>query len=107
LPQTSKRTSVFGESVIRRMTRVANAHGAINLSQGYPDFDPPEALLKAAMVAAREGDAPHTAIGAKAQFLHVRVLGAAQGIDCGPTKTEPKMLKQPDPSDQLDTHGFR
>ena len=57
MPKTSNRTDTFGESVIRRMTRVANAHGAINLSQGYPDFDPPEALLKAAMVAAREG--PH------------------------------------------------
>jgi len=57
LPQTSHRTSVFGESVIRRMTRVANAHGAINLSQGFPDFDPPEALLKAAERAARHG--PH------------------------------------------------
>jgi len=57
LPQASKRTSVFGESVIRRMTRVANAHGAINLSQGFPDFDPPEALLKAAERAARHG--PH------------------------------------------------
>jgi aminotransferase len=39
------------------MTRVANGHGAINLSQGFPDFDPPEALLKAAERAAREG--PH------------------------------------------------
>ena len=39
------------------MTRVANAHGAINLSQGFPDFDPPEALLKAAERAARHG--PH------------------------------------------------
>jgi aminotransferase len=57
LPKTSQRTSRFGESVIRRMTRVANAHGAINLSQGYPDFDPPEELLKAAERAARYG--PH------------------------------------------------
>jgi aspartate/methionine/tyrosine aminotransferase len=57
LPKTSQRTSRFGESVIRRMTRVANAHGAINLSQGYPDFDPPEELFKAAERAARHG--PH------------------------------------------------
>jgi len=57
MPKTSQRTSAFGESVIRRMTRVANAHGAINLSQGFPDFDPPEALLKAAEHAARHG--PH------------------------------------------------
>ena len=57
MPKTSNRTSVFNESVIRRMTRVANEYGAINLSQGFPDFDPPEALLKAAEHAGRHG--PH------------------------------------------------
>jgi aminotransferase len=57
MPETSKRTSLFTESVIRRMTRVANEFGAINLSQGFPDFDPPEALLQAAERAARNG--PH------------------------------------------------
>lgn len=57
MPKTSQRTSVFTESVIRRMTRVANAHGAINLSQGFPDFAPPEALLQAAERAGRHG--PH------------------------------------------------
>ncbi len=57
MPKTSQRTSLFGESVIRRMTRVANACGAINLSQGFPDFDPPEELLKAAEHAGRHG--PH------------------------------------------------
>lgn len=40
----SNRTEHFTESVIRHMTRVANACGAINLSQGFPDFDPPKAL---------------------------------------------------------------
>ena len=57
MPQTSHRTSTFSESVIRRMTRVANQHGAVNLSQGFPDFDPPQALLRAAERTAREG--PH------------------------------------------------
>ena len=57
MPPTSRRTSLFGESVIRRMTRVANACGAINLSQGFPDFDPPEELLQAAERACRQG--PH------------------------------------------------
>jgi len=57
MPATSQRTRLFGESVIRRMTRVANAHGAVNLSQGFPDFDPPPALLAAAERAARHG--PH------------------------------------------------
>jgi L-glutamine---4-(methylsulfanyl)-2-oxobutanoate aminotransferase len=44
MPATSQRVELFGESVIRGMTRVANRYGAINLSQGFPDFPPPEAL---------------------------------------------------------------
>jgi aminotransferase len=57
MPATSHRTSLFSESVIRRMTRVANECGAVNLSQGFPDFDPPEILVRAAERAARQG--PH------------------------------------------------
>jgi aspartate/methionine/tyrosine aminotransferase len=57
MPRLGQRTVPFTESVIRRMTRVANSAGAINLSQGYPDFDPPEELLAAAERAARRG--PH------------------------------------------------
>jgi aminotransferase len=57
MPRTSGRLEHFTESVIRRMTRVANAHGAVNLSQGFPDFDPPEILLRAAERTGREG--PH------------------------------------------------
>ena len=57
MPKTSERIRGFGESVIRRMTRVANQHGAINLSQGFPDFDPPKAIIEAGVRAMREG--PH------------------------------------------------
>ncbi|OGV69171.1 MAG: aminotransferase [Lentisphaerae bacterium RIFOXYB12_FULL_65_16] len=57
MPHISERLSGFTESVIRRMTRVANACGAINLSQGFPDFDPPPALVQAAVKAAQHG--PH------------------------------------------------
>ena len=45
MPATARRLSCFTESVIRAMTRLSNQHGAINLSQGFPDFDPPEELL--------------------------------------------------------------
>src|SRR6185295_15410042 len=48
MPATSRRTAVFTESLIREMTRVAQQHGAINLSQGFPDCDPPPALVQAA-----------------------------------------------------------
>lgn len=44
--ELSQRTSQFTDSVIRRMTRISNQYGAINLSQGFPDFDPPQALLQ-------------------------------------------------------------
>lgn len=57
MPATSRRTTKFAESVIRGMTRLANECGAINLSQGFPDFDPPAALLAAAERAIRDG--PH------------------------------------------------
>ena len=41
----SHRTATFTDSVIRRMTRVCARYGAVNLSQGFPDFDPPAAVL--------------------------------------------------------------
>jgi aspartate/methionine/tyrosine aminotransferase len=44
----SRRASSFTESVIREMTRLSVAHGAINLSQGFPDFPAPEDLKEAA-----------------------------------------------------------
>lgn len=46
MPELSKRTESFTESVIRMMTRVSNQYGAVNLSQGFPDFAPPEKLTK-------------------------------------------------------------
>lgn len=47
-PLTSIKASQFSESVIREMTRLANAHGAVNLSQGFPDFPAPDAIKQAA-----------------------------------------------------------
>jgi aminotransferase len=48
MPRTSKRTATFTESLIREMSRVAQKHGAINLAQGFPDWDPPAKLVQAA-----------------------------------------------------------
>ena len=45
MKELSKRTETFTDSVIRRMTRIANQYNAINLSQGFPDFDPPKEIL--------------------------------------------------------------
>ena len=57
MPNTSHRVGRFTESVIRRMTRVAMECGAVNLSQGFPDFDPPEELRRALEKTAHAG--PH------------------------------------------------
>lgn len=46
--KTSDKALRFTESVIREMTRLANAHGAVNLSQGFPDFPAPDELKEAA-----------------------------------------------------------
>ena len=53
--QTARRFDNIRESVIRQMTRLAIQHDAINLSQGYPDFGPPQPLLQAAMDAMQGG----------------------------------------------------
>ena len=57
MPRLSARTGTFTDSVIRRMTRIADRFGAVNLSQGFPDFDPPEALTRALADVAGKG--PH------------------------------------------------
>ena len=57
MPQLSRRAETFTDSVIRRMTRLSDEYGAINLSQGFPDFDPPKVLMDALAKAAYEG--PH------------------------------------------------
>ena len=45
MKQLSERTKTFTDSVIRRMTRVSLQYNAINLSQGFPDFEPPKDIL--------------------------------------------------------------
>jgi len=47
MPAVATKLESFTESVIREMTRIANRYDAINLSQGFPDFDPPAELVEA------------------------------------------------------------
>ena len=54
MPTLSKRTEGFTDSVIRRMTRISNQYGAVNLSQGFPDFEPPRELLERLAEVTRE-----------------------------------------------------
>lgn len=51
----AQRLSGLNESIIREMTRLAIQQEAINLSQGFPDFDPPQQVVAAAMGALQGG----------------------------------------------------
>ena len=57
MPKLSDRVGTFTDSVIRRMTRICNKYGAINLSQGFPDWEPPKEMLDSLAKAAYTG--PH------------------------------------------------
>ena len=88
MPRTSRRTSVFTESLIREMTRVAQQHGAINLSQGFPDFNPPREILDAAK-AEMDGDHHQYAITWGAAPLRAALAGKiarCTGQPCDPDK---------------------
>ena len=57
MPQLSRRVATFTDSVIRRVTRISDECDAINLSQGFPDFGPGQAIKAALAEAAIQG--PH------------------------------------------------
>jgi len=54
-PGVAQRFRPFGSSIFAEMTALANRHGAVNLAQGFPDFDGPEVAKVAAMEAIRAG----------------------------------------------------
>jgi aminotransferase len=114
MPKTSRRTSTFTESLIREMSRVAQAHGAINLAQGFPDWDPPALLVQAgkdAMDAGRHqyavtwGSAElRNALAAKlTRFMAVPVdAGSELVVTCGATEAMMvAMMTVCDPGDKV------
>src|SRR3989441_6381188 len=112
--RVADRVQHFPESVIREMTRVAAKHGAINLSQGFPDFDPPKEIVEAAREALR-GPYQQYAITWGAKPLREAIAAKAKrfnGIDadpeanivvtCGATEAMmAAMLSVVDPGDEV------
>ena len=88
MPQLSNRVATFTDSVIRRMTRICNQYGAINLSQGYPDFDPPEEIMEALARAAKEGPHQYSITFGAQNFREAlaRKQGKAIGREIDPNK---------------------
>jgi aminotransferase len=112
--QTAERVTHFGESVIRKMTRLAIQHEAINLSQGFPDFEPAEALQEAAIAAIREGHNQYSPtwgiapLREKLAELYTQNLGWAVDpavhvtVACGVTEAmNSVMLGLLDPGDEI------
>jgi aspartate/methionine/tyrosine aminotransferase len=94
--QVARRTVGFTESVIREMTRVAHEAGALNLAQGFPDFDAPEALKEAACAAIR-ADVNQYAVTWGAPRLR-RALAAKYGRDYGVDVDEARDITGPSES---------
>jgi aminotransferase len=68
--RTSHKTAQFPESVIRETTRIAIAHGAVNLGQGFPDFPCPQELKDAAKKAIDEDVNQYTITWGTPEFRH-------------------------------------
>ncbi|HEY1251576.1 MAG TPA: methionine aminotransferase [Thermoanaerobaculia bacterium] len=80
-PARSRRLDGFGTTIFTEMTRLAQLHGAINLSQGFPDFDGPELAKDAAIAAIREGHGQYARMSGAAE-LHA-ALSAKYRRDWG------------------------
>ena len=86
MPQLSNRVQTFTDSVIRRMTRIANRYGAINLSQGFPDFDPPAEMMDALSKAALKGPHQYAVTFGAQNFREAlaRTQGSRMGLEIDP-----------------------
>ena len=82
----ANRLTSIGESVIRNMTRLAQAAGALNLSQGFPDFDPPPELVEAAHTALAAGFHQYAVTWGTANFRQALAekQSRCMGIDVDP-----------------------
>lgn len=90
MPVLSDRVGTFTDSVIRRMTRINNQYDSINLSQGFPDFDPPKQLLDALAETAYKG--PHQ---------YAVTFGAQNFREALAKKTSPALHHEVDPNTEI------
>src|SRR5947209_20429098 len=77
--RVADRVQKFPESVIREMTRIASLHDAVNLAQGFPDFEPPPQLTAAAK-RALDGGYNQYSVTWSARELRVAIHRRAEDI---------------------------
>ena len=88
MPGLSDRVQTFTDSAIRRMTRISDEYGAINLSQGFPDFDPPKEIMDALAKASYAGPHQYSVTFGAENFREAlaRKQGVAIGREIDPEK---------------------
>ncbi|MBM3300706.1 MAG: aminotransferase class I/II-fold pyridoxal phosphate-dependent enzyme [Deltaproteobacteria bacterium] len=86
MKELSTITELFSESVIREMTRICEEAGGYNLSQGFPDFDPPQEVTQAAKEAIERGCNQYPVTFGEPHFREAiaKKLGEYNGIVCNP-----------------------
>lgn len=86
MQELSRKNKLFTDSVIRRMTRIAIANDAINLAQGFPDFDPPKALMDRLAEVSYQGphQYPITMGAPNFRAAVARKCGRFMGVDIDP-----------------------
>jgi N-succinyldiaminopimelate aminotransferase len=98
-PARSRRLDGFGTTIFTEMTRLAQLHGAINLSQGFPDFDGPDLAKDAAIAAIREGHGQYARMSG-APELHAALgeVPPRSGPDYAPTRVHrPRLPRRSSP----------
>ena len=88
MKELNRKIEHLSDSVIRRMTRISMECGAINLSQGFPDFDPPQFIMDALKNVATAG--PHQYSPTWGAYNYraavAKKVGTFMGIDLDPDK---------------------
>ena len=90
MKEMNRKIEGLTDSVIRRMTRIAMECGAINLSQGFPDFDPPEFIMKRLAEVATAG--PHQYSPTWGAYNYraavAKKVGMFMGMELDPAKND-------------------
>ena len=94
LPPAARRFAPFGTTIFSEMTALANKHGAINLSQGFPDFDGPAFIRQAAVAAIESG-----------QNQYARSMGLPELVEAVAAKTKRLYGMNIDPMTQVGVYS--
>lgn len=81
IPNLSSKVDKFSESMIRQMTDLSNEYNAINLSQGFPEFDPPQEIIKALEKGAKKGPHQYAPPGGAENFREA--IAKRRSLDLG------------------------